>query len=80
MTTFIVTAVIAFWGGFFVAGVLAAGRRYDTARAGDVLAEAVEIFTAEEERRLADTVDIAERRRLEPLRRALAMHDQLHSA
>ena len=80
MTAYVLTAIVAFWGGFFVAGLLAAGRRHDTARAGDTLAEAVESFTAEEEERAGGELALASRSRLERLRRALAEHDQLRSA
>jgi hypothetical protein len=81
MLTYVVLTAVAFSCGFIAAAVLASNRRQDTARAGDLLAEAVDSFTGDcsTGRDAGDDRISVPRSQLEGLRRALAVHDQLRS-
>lgn len=82
MLGYLLTAAGAFAAGFWAAALVSAGRRYDTARAGEVLAEAVDDFAAEHrDRRFddADRVSVA-RSQIDRLQQALALHDELRTS
>lgn len=82
MLAYVVVALIAFSCGFFAAALLTLGRRSDTVRAGQVLAEAVDTFTdghRQNRNELGEQIPVA-RSEIEGLRRALDLHDRLHSA
>ena len=69
-------------GGFLAAPLFMMGRRYDAARAGDLLAEAVDGFAREHRDRRCDEggrVTVA-RGQIERLQQALSMHDELRSS
>lgn len=79
MLGYLLTAVGAFAGGFWAAALLSAGRRFDTVRAGEVLAEAVDDFAAQHHDRRydeGDRVSVA-RSQIDRLQQALTLHDEL---
>jgi hypothetical protein len=82
MFVYALIVVVAFSCGFLAAALLAANRRQDTARAGDLLAEAVDTFTVgcRTSRDDADERVSVARSQVEGLRRALDVHDRLRSA
>ena len=82
MLVYFIVALIAFSCGFLAAALLTSGRRFDSARASNVLADAVDTFTAgcrEHRRELGGQIAV-DRSEIDGLRRALDVHDQLRSA